>query len=111
MRIKQWWHSWLIAADATKCYGMRALRSPMLQDPPLQLNSLEERILYSATPLDPTVLAETQEVASPSAEHADSTTQGSTTDADGTTTIAQMPPSGLNSCTLSHFRLCIRSSF
>ncbi|MGB0758422.1 MAG: DUF4347 domain-containing protein [Rubripirellula sp.] len=65
MRIKQWWHSWLIAADATKCYGKRVLRSPISRDLPLQINSLEERILYSATPLDPSVLAESQQIATP----------------------------------------------
>ncbi|MDA7492620.1 DUF4347 domain-containing protein, partial [bacterium] len=92
MRIKQWWHSWLIAADATKCYGERVLRSPIPRDLPLQINSLEERILYSATPLDPSALAETQQVATPTSINTDST-HSSSIDADDAITAAQTPPS------------------
>ncbi|MCP4940923.1 MAG: DUF4347 domain-containing protein, partial [Planctomycetaceae bacterium] len=92
MRIKQWWHSWLIAADATKCYGERVLRSPISQDLPLQINSLEERILYSATPLDPSALAETQQVATPTSTNTEST-QNSSVNADDAITTAQTPPS------------------
>ena len=91
MRIKQWWHSWLIAADATKCYGERVLRSPISQDLPLQINSLEERILYSATPLDPSALAETQQVATPTSTNTDST-HSSSIDEDEVITTAQTPP-------------------
>ncbi|MDA8967763.1 DUF4347 domain-containing protein, partial [bacterium] len=93
MRIKQWWHSWLIAADATKSYSERILRSPVSQSMPLQLNSLEKRILYSATPMDPAILSETQEIATPAVEHDDSNTTDSKVDANMAATVAQTPPS------------------
>ena len=92
MRIKNWWHSWLIAADATKCLGQRALRSRVAGESPLQLNSLEDRILYSATPLDPSVLAETHESATLAEEDGQSdTTSEITTTSD--VTVAQTNPS------------------
>ncbi|MDE0867029.1 MAG: DUF4347 domain-containing protein, partial [Rubripirellula sp.] len=92
-RIKQWWHRWLIAADATKCNGIRAIIATTRHDQPLQLSLLEPRILYSATPLDPSMLAEGQEVATPMPDIAGTEAVSSVLDNLTATTIAQAAPS------------------
>jgi len=88
-RIKQWWHRWLIAADATKCHGIHALRATSTLNPSLQISTLEPRILYSASPLDPSMVADSQEVATPMPD----TAEAASSAFDDVTTIAQAAPS------------------
>ena len=64
-QLHDWWQQWLISADeaATRLRGTFGHRECGASGRPVQINALEPRILFSATPIDPSMMPGGEEVA------------------------------------------------
>ena len=65
-RLHNWWQKWLIAADEATSRARSMIHSASetsAQISPLELSALEPRILFSATPIDPSLAPEGGEAA------------------------------------------------
>ncbi|MGI9474916.1 MAG: DUF4347 domain-containing protein, partial [Rubripirellula sp.] len=56
-RLNDWWRNWQLAADAAVCRLSRAAAYDRAHEPAARLTPLEPRLLFSATPIDPSAIA------------------------------------------------------
>ena len=93
--LRNLWQQCLIAADEATTKSVRAMRASSNSSQaasPLQLDGLEPRVLFSATPIDPAMLPGGDEGAMVAIAQPDESVESSELNSETTTTLVEAMP-------------------